>query len=1430
MNTFNQKIASVVILLFVLFSGKAFGSVNSNLRNHHHVLIDGHRLFVVEDGEKYLLRGVSLSALEYGKYTNVHDTDNYGKKVADYEKIYDDIQGEQSNLMQEAKELNVNCVRIPFNLSLLAECPGCYSTTRNPENQYRFNEDYFQQIKVLISQAARRDLLVILVMHNNLEYIPNYNENFDQQRQININKNQNYHQFLGHVWQRISTETLADDNVIGFEPVNEPFVLPPDNEPFALTRNFQSNWKTIAQDIIDNIRQVDQERLILINGMNFSRAWDWHHHSDDLKTLNDPSNRLVFAPHLNFFYDNQLKTPPDNWYRKLLRDNVWPVIKWSQTNNKPVLFTYFSFLRDQEEWKPVMVELFHEFFDFYDIGAVIWELSVDGSQNTEVTDYIKNEYQKHTRVKLKEDEDIYLLKDNIHYYVKMNNWTTGVCPVCSTNCSQVTITDCQSIELNFKQDLMQTTGLTFSRGCVNASDYTKITFYNKGSDDLKLWIDNCENSLEISNSCNLTVPENYIQLSDYIELSSDYEQYVEIPLSRLSSQSTIDQVCRLNIQSINTERSFIRDIILHGRFSTIEEFIGYTESADIKLSFDIANDNLNGTNFSFYDPSDIIDWGTKLIVSCDDMKDKQIAFDYIKPESLDTSNWIKCALSNDQGPLMNYSEIAFDRYKNKIDNYFQIKLPMSDMCPEGSEFHSIQIQEKRTQDNNGLAYIKNFRMENIEKNIEEHIAIANIVHQYTNTVSLSVSISNPYSESVQSVCYSISPISDILTLTDISFSEALSQQKYYYGLSSNSDGYTTVSLYYDLTPVALNGHLMTLHYRINDNVLDNDLVTSINFDGKTKINDSECIPFDLSLNFNIPGYAMIIVGGGDHQKAYIRTAQNVYNLLSLSFGMNISDINNNRLIKYIQLDTISEGNAYSAVFSAFNEWAYENLKISDAPLFIVFIGHGNDDSIQLSTNEYLTSSTLNTWLNKLENESNQPIVFISGACDSGLFIKGLYKDVHPNRVLLSSVSGKGEDYLGFQVGKDIKDGNLFITELFSRLAQGNNLGDSFLFAKDITEFYHNYTQRPLMIGNHYNLSLISKEKSDILMPETAFEPPQKIIETGDIKNLSVDFSLFSLSNTVNYSVRSDIFETNELNPEYIAYTYTSETPYLFKTSHVFHKSGKSRIFYIINDHSKNIYYSAGYDYIYISSDSNEPPDNFDLLYPENEMTVSAFNYLIWSIPDDDDSVTYNIEIFDQSEQCVYRKQNIYDNHFVIRPDNQLLFSEGEAKEGIYKWQVTAIDSYGLTSISTSYTIVIEHSSAVNSSYIISLDIKNAVTKEPLGNDDQLSIILLSSNDSTMIIDSPCEIISIIEDGVEEQKLDIEISAPSFSKKYSSIFIKDEIVTVDGIDYISTITNNTRGNTVFVEYFLNPWIDHNQDSRINLKDAIYILQILSNFNE
>lgn len=94
----------------------------------------------------------------------------------------------------------------------------------------------------------------------------------------------NYDMFIG-MWRQLAGQLEGYAGVWGLGLMNEPNGTP------------QADWFARVQDCINSIRQVNDKHWITVGGGGWSTAKHWRTHSDPLKNLVDPADKLMFEAH-----------------------------------------------------------------------------------------------------------------------------------------------------------------------------------------------------------------------------------------------------------------------------------------------------------------------------------------------------------------------------------------------------------------------------------------------------------------------------------------------------------------------------------------------------------------------------------------------------------------------------------------------------------------------------------------------------------------------------------------------------------------------------------------------------------------------------------------------------------------------------------------------------------------------------------------------------------------------------------------------------------------------------------------------------------------------------------------------------------------------------------------------------------------------------
>lgn len=143
----------------------------------------------------------------------------------------------------------------------------------------------------------------------------------------------------------------------------------------------------------------------------------------------------------------------------------------------------------------------------------------------------------------------------------------------------------------------------------------------------------------------------------------------------------------------------------------------------------------------------------------------------------------------------------------------------------------------------------------------------------------------------------------------------------------------------------------------------------------------------------------------------------------------------------------------SKFLETINVWATDKMIAQPGPLYLVMIDHGLEDRFFsfsgsfVEADRVLTPGDLDNALNTLDADLaaepvvNEGVVIINGFCHSGSFIDLVSA---PNRIVISSSKRDEISHRGALDPVDgVRDGELFITELFRGLRGGKNFKTAF---------------------------------------------------------------------------------------------------------------------------------------------------------------------------------------------------------------------------------------------------------------------------------------------------------------------------------------------------------------------------------------------------
>ncbi len=185
--------------------------------------------------------------------------------------------------------------------------------------------DEISKIKSFVQAAQDRGMYVILDMHNFGRYC--IGDGTDVSEYLRIGTPQISIANYCDVWKKLAAEFKNYTCIWAYDIMNE---------PYGMLANVP--WRDIAQEAINAIRTVDTKTMIMVSGDSYSSASRWQQVSDNLKTLTDPNDNLIFQAHVYFDQDAG-GTYEGTYEQEGASANVGvqrltPFVNWLKTNKK----------------------------------------------------------------------------------------------------------------------------------------------------------------------------------------------------------------------------------------------------------------------------------------------------------------------------------------------------------------------------------------------------------------------------------------------------------------------------------------------------------------------------------------------------------------------------------------------------------------------------------------------------------------------------------------------------------------------------------------------------------------------------------------------------------------------------------------------------------------------------------------------------------------------------------------------------------------------------------------------------------------------------------------------------------------------------------------------------------------------------------------
>ena len=235
------------------------------------------------------------------------------------------------------KAKGARLIRLPFRAARFIE------DLKNPAPDYANAKSDVAAMKEVVAEAERLGMWVFLDAHD-------YAERTIDGTQYKIGEGEYTIDRFAKMWGAIANEFKDYKNIWGYDLQNEPKV----------------NAQTLVeayQAAIDEIRKVDTNAQIIVEGTNWASAYEWIYgdHADKnypgystevewsykenspwlLAGLKDPQNKIVFQAHGYFDKDNS-GTYKNGYTEVDYRKRFLPFLEWCRTNNVKGLIGEFG--------------------------------------------------------------------------------------------------------------------------------------------------------------------------------------------------------------------------------------------------------------------------------------------------------------------------------------------------------------------------------------------------------------------------------------------------------------------------------------------------------------------------------------------------------------------------------------------------------------------------------------------------------------------------------------------------------------------------------------------------------------------------------------------------------------------------------------------------------------------------------------------------------------------------------------------------------------------------------------------------------------------------------------------------------------------------------------------------------------------------------
>jgi hypothetical protein len=529
------------------------------------------------------------------------------------------------------------------------------------------------------------------------------------------------------------------------------------------------------------------------------------------------------------------------------------------------------------------------------------------------------------------------------------------------------------------------------------------------------------------------------------------------------------------------------------------------------------------------------------------------------------------------------------------------------------------------------------------------------------------------------------------------------------------------------------GHFLIEEYEFNQ--LGNWSLTAY-FEGSNGVYTTTTQPLDIEVVENV-GHAIIVQGkslNNEGIKSHAKTTDYVYKKFR-DRGFGHEDI---YYLKYstpggehdidIEVDDVP---TKDNVEYAITQWADEKMEENPANLYIVMVDHGSEDHFILvnettDKGETITSEDLSNWLTRLEGNLenpdaiNQEIVIVLGFCYSGSFIQNISGN---HRIVITSAAHDEQSFKGTKDKYNIREGEFFIAKFFHQIGLGKSIYHAFVVATQSTEIfttsnntpfqplYSDYApQHPLLDDNgDQNGSnqlnqmdgdgQISREivvgvassTSNAIMDVSILEVPEVIILDAETTTTDLSATIYMPENClaiwaeikqVDFSIQNDNV-TEQIEMEHVMrdgrIISGSKLAEWHNLTGLFEKPGLYRVYYFIEDRNSLNIFQCKQTKIFKKKEkgTNQPPDPFNLTYPENGATNQRTSlWLQWEKTQDQDGDKIEYIVLLSKDDPIFSSEKDLKRITGLETNSCFVSLDEEWDLSRVYWKVQAIDSFG----------------------------------------------------------------------------------------------------------------------------------------------------------